>query len=143
MRLDPATCRRLLAEARVAHLATTGAAGPHIVPIVFAVEGDTIVSVVDDKPKTTRRLLRLRNLETDPRATVLVDRYDEDWSRLWWVRADGVATVSWDDAEVAEALPALRRRYPQYVDTEPPGPLIRITVQRMTGWAADPSATTP
>src|SRR6185295_2161566 len=77
------------ALARVAHLATVGPGGrPHLVPCTFALVDDHIVSVVDEKPKSTKALRRLSNIRNDPRVSMLVDRYDEDWRRLWWVRAD-------------------------------------------------------
>ena len=87
------TARERFASARVARLATTGPDGPHIVPIVFALAGDTIYHAVDHKPKRTTALKRLANLRADPRASVLADAYDEDWTRLWWARADGVARI--------------------------------------------------
>ena len=90
MRLAEDEARRRLAAARVARLATVGGPGsPHLVPVTFAVAGDRIYSAVDAKPKTTRDLRRLRNIRADPRVAVLADHYDEDWSRLWWARADG------------------------------------------------------
>src|SRR4051794_4921374 len=92
------TPRERFAAARVARLATSG---PHIVPICFALDGDTIWSAVDAKPKRTRALRRLENIARDPRVSVLTDHYDDsDWSRLWWARADGTATVH-DDAPAA------------------------------------------
>ena len=81
-------------DARVARLATVDATGqPHIVPVTFAHNDNTIVIAVDHKPKSTRNLKRLRNIEANPKVTLLVDHYDEDWSQLWWVRADGTAEV--------------------------------------------------
>jgi PPOX class probable F420-dependent enzyme len=118
------------ADARVARLATVGADGaPHLVPIVFAVTGEVIHSAVDAKPKRHRRLRRLANIAHEPRVSVLVDHYDDDWSLLWWVRADGVARVV---DESPDGLAALAAKYPQYHLTPPPGPYLRIAV---TGWA--------
>lgn len=126
----------LFASARVARLATVREDGsPHLVPIVFAVAGDVIYSAVDGKPKRTRSLRRLANIAAEPRVSVLADHYEDDWSRLWWVRADGVARVH--DASPA-ALAALTARYPQYRDTPPPGPFLEITVDRWSAWTADP-----
>jgi PPOX class probable F420-dependent enzyme len=120
------------ASARVARLATVGADGvPHLVPIVFAVTGDVIHTAVDAKPKRTNRLRRLANIAANPRVCVLADHYEEDWSALWWVRADGVARVR---DESPEALAALVARYPHYRDTPPPGPFVQITVDRWTAW---------
>ena len=142
MRLNPATCQRLLSDARVARLATIGPAGPHIVPIVFALAGDTVVSVIDDKPKATRRLQRLANLAADPRASLLADVYDDDWDLLWWVRVDGQASVRPEPDALEAALAALRPRYPQYRTAPPSGPVIELHVQRWSGWAATPAAIT-
>ena len=92
--MDDAELRRRFASSPVARLATARPDGqPHVVPVVFALVGDTIYTAVDAKPKSTLRLQRLVNLQSDPRCALLVDRYDDDWSQLWWVRADGVASV--------------------------------------------------
>jgi PPOX class probable F420-dependent enzyme len=120
------------AAARVARLATVGAdGGPHLVPIVFAVAGDLIHTAVDAKPKRHRRLRRLDNIAHQPRVSVLADHYDDDWTRLWWVRADGVARVT--DTSAA-GLAALRAKYPQYEQTPPAGPFITVEVSRWTAW---------
>lgn len=136
MKLDTATCRRLFASAQVARLATRGAERPHLVPIVFAADEDTIVSIVDDKPKSTTRLQRLANLSQHPEATLLVDHYDADWSRLWWVRADVTGRVASAPAEVAAIATRLAQRYQQYRERPPTGPAIVFEVARWTGWAA-------
>jgi PPOX class probable F420-dependent enzyme len=126
------TPAELFATARVARLATVDATGaPHVVPMVFAVVGDRIHTAVDSKPKRTRALRRLANIAAEPRVTVLADHYDEDWTRLWWVRADGTARVHDGDAE---ALAALTARYPQYREAAPAGPFIEITVARWSSW---------
>jgi PPOX class probable F420-dependent enzyme len=118
--------------ARVARLATVTPEGaPHLVPIVFALVGDVIHTAVDGKPKRHNRLRRLANIEREPRVCVLADHYDDDWSQLWWVRADGLATIT----DVAE--PALIARYPQYATQPPPGPYLRIQVTSWSGWAGD------
>ncbi|WP_328470459.1 TIGR03668 family PPOX class F420-dependent oxidoreductase [Actinoplanes sp. NBC_00393] len=117
------------AAARVARLATVRPDGsPHLVPIVFALLGDVISTAVDGKPKRHRQLQRLANIAHEPRVSVLADHYDEDWSALWWVRADGLATV------VEEPESALLERYPQYAEMAPPGPFLRIRVERWTAW---------
>ncbi|HVX55307.1 TIGR03668 family PPOX class F420-dependent oxidoreductase [Nocardioides sp.] len=130
--MTPAQARERFAAARVARLATVCADGsPHLVPVVFAVVGDQIVTAVDHKPKTTTRLRRLANIAAEPRVALLADEYDEDWSRLWWARADGRARV------VAEHdLAPLVARYPQYRDRVPSGPVILIDVERWSGWTA-------
>jgi PPOX class probable F420-dependent enzyme len=128
--------RRRFAAARVARLATVGAdSQPHIVPIVFAVAGETIYSVVDAKPKRTTELRRLHNVGANPRASVLADHYDDtDWDALWWVRADGVArAIGLDESEAASAVQLLARRYPQQ---RPLGPVLAVDVERWSGWAA-------
>jgi len=126
------SARRAFASVPVARLATVREDGsPHLVPIVFAVAGDVIHSAVDAKPKRTRALLRLANIAAEPRVSVLADHYEADWSRLWWVRADGHARVL--DASPT-ALAALTARYPQYRETPPPGPFLEITVERWSSW---------
>jgi PPOX class probable F420-dependent enzyme len=122
------------AAARVARLATVAVDGsPHVVPIVFAVDGDTIYSAVDGKPKRSRQLRRLANIAAQPRVSVLVDRYDEDWSQLWWVRADGAATVH-DSSPTARQL--LSAKYPQYSGVSLDGPFLHIAVARWSDWSA-------
>jgi PPOX class probable F420-dependent enzyme len=119
------------ASARVARLATVTPDGaPHLVPIVFAVVGDVIHTAVDGKPKRHRNLRRLANIAHEPRVSVLADFYDDDWSRLWWVRADGRAAVT------GEPEPALLARYPQYAVQPPPGPFLRIEVTAWHAWSA-------
>jgi PPOX class probable F420-dependent enzyme len=141
MRLDEATCRERLAGARHGYLATTGAdAQPHVVPVTFALLGDEVMTAVDQKPKTTTALRRLRNVDENPRVAVLADRYDEDWTRLWWVRADGVAIVEDGGPVFDAALTALANRYPQYRDDPPRGPVLRVRVEHWTGWAYSPNA---
>ena len=123
--------RERFVTARVARLAT---AGPHVVPVCFAIDADTIWIAVDGKRKRTRQLQRLKNIERDPHVSLLVDHYDDnDWSRLWWARADGRAQVL--DAAPA-ALELLQRRYAQYAADPPAGPFIEVSVERWTTWAA-------
>ena len=131
--------RARFAQARVARLATVTPAGaPHLVPVVFALVGDTIVSAVDHKPKSTTRLRRLENIAAEPRVCLLVDAYDEDWSQLWWARADARAEVlSEPDAELRAALV---ERYRPYDDAPPRGPYVVISVERWSGWSAAPAA---
>jgi PPOX class probable F420-dependent enzyme len=128
---DPA---ERFAAARVARLATVRRDGaPHLVPITFALVGDVIYSAVDAKPKRHTRLQRLANIAHEPRVSVLVDRYDDDWTALWWVRADGVARVAPSSPAALEALTA---KYPQYRATPPPGPFVEIQVGRWSAWSA-------
>ena len=129
--------RRRLGAARVARLATVSADGrPHLVPITFAADGDLVYTAVDAKPKTTTRLRRLSNIRGNQRVAVLADHYDEDWSALWWVRADGEAAILDDPAAMAGPVRLLAGRYSQYRDHPPPGPVIAIRVDHWTGWSA-------
>lgn len=148
-RMDPALARRCFAAARVARLATVDDLGcPHLVPIVFATDGaDHVVTAVDRKPKSTARLRRLHNIEVTPAVCLLADGYAEDWSTLWWVRADGGARIVPPDApdlatreEYEAALVRLRAKYPQYRDDPPAGPVIVVAVHDWTGWQADPAS---
>jgi PPOX class probable F420-dependent enzyme len=138
--MTPAEARSRFAAARVARLATADARGrPHLVPIAFAVAGVTIYSTVDAKPKRTRALRRLANVRENPAVSLLVDHWDEeDWERLWWVRADGDGRVL-DPAEpeAARAVELLRERYPRQRDA---GEVLAVDVARWSGWAADDGA---
>ena len=137
VKADGDWARMRFAQARVARLATVSAEGvPHLVPITFAVLGDTIVSAVDHKPKSTTRLRRLSNIAANPSVSVLVDDYHDDWTRLWWARADGLARAVLDGPQFGTAVAALVRRYAQYRDLAPAGPVIVIDVSRWSGWAA-------
>ena len=132
--------RERFAAGRVARLATLTADGrPHLVPVTFVLErpSDVVWIVVDAKPKSTRRLRRLANIEADPRVSLVVDHYEEDWDRLWWVRADGTASVEEVSTVAGDAaLIALRAKYPQEADADRLGPLIRVEVQRWASWSA-------
>ena len=129
--------RGIVAAARVARLATVDADGrPHLVPICFVLLDATVYSAVDHKPKRTTRLRRLANLAATGHACLLVDHYDEDWTALWWVRLDGTGRVVTDPAEAARAVGALARKYPQYAQRPPEGPVLAVDVARWTGWSA-------
>jgi len=134
--------RALLASEPVARLATIARDGrPHLVPVCFALldepAGPVLAMSVDEKPKRPGRLARIANLQNDPRATLLVDRYDDDWSRLAWVRLDVDAVVLERGASWPEALAALRARYPQYrtMDLEAL-PVVRFVPVRIVSWFA-------
>jgi PPOX class probable F420-dependent enzyme len=134
--VDDGEVRRRFASARIARLATVGADGrPHAVPVCFAVDGDTIYFAVDGKPKVTRDLKRLRNIAANPAVSILVDHYEEDWSKLWWVRVDGAARTVTDAAESKKAIRLLADRYPQYRRSPPAGPVVSISIGRVTGWS--------
>jgi PPOX class probable F420-dependent enzyme len=130
--------RRRFAASRVARLATADLSRqPHLVPIVFVVEHDRIYSAVDHKPKRTTRLRRLANVTRNPAVAVLADHYDEDWTTLWWVRADGAARVLDDaDPEAHRAIALLRERYSAYAERPPTGPVMAVDVRRWSGWTA-------
>lgn len=137
MRLSPAQARHRFAASPVARLATVRPDGaPHVVPVVFALEDEVVSIAVDHKPKRSTRLQRLANLRAEPRCSLLVDHYDDDWSHLWWVRADGDAEVVDEPAPDHPRLQALVRRHPPYRDRPPAGPLILVEVRRWSGWAA-------
>jgi PPOX class probable F420-dependent enzyme len=136
--MTPDEARSRFAAARVARLATVGVHGqPHVVPITFVVDGDRIVTAVDAKPKRPERLRRIENIAAHPLVALLVDHYDEDWRRLWWVRADGRARVVDDGPEANRAFELLRDRYPQYASVELTGPAIVVSVERWVGWSAE------
>jgi PPOX class probable F420-dependent enzyme len=128
--------RKRVASARVGRLATIDPDGrPNVVPFVFALEGDTLYSSVDEKPKRTRELRRLENLRRDPRFTVLVDHYEEDWPRVWWVRVRGMGRVIDEGPEREHALELLSRKYEQYSAEAPQGPVIALKAEDWRGWA--------
>jgi PPOX class probable F420-dependent enzyme len=136
VRLSSEEARKRFATNPVARLATISArVRPHLVPIVFVVAGEVIYTSVDAKPKTTTALRRLANIAANPAVTVLVDRYGDDWTQLWWARADGDARVA-EGAEAEAAIRLLTARYHQYERQPPPGPVIAIDVARWSGWSA-------
>ncbi|MFJ1557820.1 TIGR03668 family PPOX class F420-dependent oxidoreductase [Streptomyces mirabilis] len=139
--MDEKEARRRFVAARVARLATVDAEGrPHLVPLVFAARGGEIVTAVDHKPKRSPRLRRLRNIAAHPAVCLLVDAYDEDWERLWWVRAEGDARVlpPGTQDEYTVAIDLLREKYAQYRQRPPDGPVIAVTVHGWHGWRAAP-----
>jgi PPOX class probable F420-dependent enzyme len=135
--MDEPELRRRVASSPVARLATVRADGhPHVVPVCFALDDDRIVSVVDQKPKRTTALRRLDNVRTHPAVSLLVDHYDDDWTRLWWVRVDGTGTVRDSGPEYESAIDLLAAKYGQYRDLRPAGAVLEITVLRWQGWSA-------
>jgi PPOX class probable F420-dependent enzyme len=126
-----------LAAARIARLATTDPDGrPHLVPIVFALEGATLYSAVDHKPKRSRTLRRIENARARPQVTVLVDNYEEDWERLWWMRLRGTARVLDDGEERDRAIALLADKYPQYRGAPPDGPVLAVDIGEVRTWSA-------
>jgi PPOX class probable F420-dependent enzyme len=126
-----------LTAARVARLATIDPDGrPHLVPIVFAVDGGTLYSAVDHKPKRSRTLRRIENARARPDVTVLVDHYEEDWRRLWWIRVRGRARVLDDGEERERALSLLAEKYEQYRSQRPDGPVLAVDITEVRDWRA-------
>jgi PPOX class probable F420-dependent enzyme len=128
--------RRRLAAARIARLATVREDGrPHLVPIVFAVDGDDVYAIADPKPKRGLDLLRHRNIAVNPAVSLLVDEYEESWERIWWVRADGMARIVEAGPERDKAIELLRAKYPQYATwTTPFGAAMVMRLSRVTSW---------
>jgi coenzyme F420-0:L-glutamate ligase / coenzyme F420-1:gamma-L-glutamate ligase len=138
-----AEARRFLEAHRVGHLATAGADGaPHVVPVCYALDDAALYFVADEKPKRrpARELLRLRNLRDNPRAAMVVDDYDDDWTRLAYVLVRGPAHLVDEPAAHAAALRLLRGRYPQYramtLDDPVRNPVVRIEPARVVVWRA-------
>jgi PPOX class probable F420-dependent enzyme len=133
--VDQATARRRLADARIGRLATTTAgAHPHIVPCCFVLDDNTVYSAVDAKPKSTLNLRRLQNVQAHAACSLLVDHYDEDWTTLWWVRVDGKGRVIETGQEREHALGLLQRKYEQYRNSPPPGPVIAVAIESWRLW---------
>ena len=133
--MTPREARARFESKPIARLATVTPGGrPHLVPVTFALDGDTIYTAIDAKPKRGSTLQRVTNVATNPHVTLLVDEYDDDWRRLWWVRADGLASVEETGPRV---LSLLRGRYEQYRAVAITGPVIAVMVDRWVGWTAE------
>ena len=130
--------RHFVAGARVARLATASADGaPHVVPVCFVLAAGLVYIALDEKPKRVapRRLRRVRNIAANPRVQLLVDRYDEDWSRLAFVQLSGSAALMEGGAEHSDALALLRAKYPQYREMAlEKRPVIRVVVEGVASW---------
>jgi len=138
--IDPGL-RRRITQARVGHLATSDGTRPTVIPVCFVLLGDTLYQAIDAKPKSVapRRLRRVRNIQANPEAALLVDDYLENWRRLWWVLLHGRARLVEDGAEQQRAIAALRRKYPQYRTTTPLAAdalVIALDVRRLRHWQA-------
>jgi PPOX class probable F420-dependent enzyme len=121
----------------VARLATTDPDGrPHLVPIVFALEDNTLYSAVDRKPKRSSTLRRIENARERPEVTILVDQYEENWARLWWIRLRGRARVLDEGSERERALALLAEKYPQYRKEPPDGPVLAVDVADVREWTS-------
>ena len=133
--VDQPAALLLLAEARVAVLGTITPEGrPHLVPCCFVLDGDTIYSAVDAKPKTTPRLRRLDNLRSNPAAALLVDHYEDDWRQLWWIRVDGSGQIMEQGPRRTHAITLLAAKYEQYGAEPPPGPVWALNIERWRMW---------
>ncbi len=132
--------RRLVADARVARMATIDPDGrPHLVPLVFALDGEILYSSIDEKPKRTPRVRRLANIRANPdRVTVLVDHYEEEWPQLWWVRLRGTGRVLEEGPERDRGIGLLVEKYPQCRDSLPRGAVIALDVTEWRGWSWRP-----
>jgi PPOX class probable F420-dependent enzyme len=128
--------QELVRAAPVARLATVRPGGrPHIVPVTFALAApDLLVTAVDHKPKRSMSLQRLHNIEANPAVSVLIDHYEPDWDRLWWVRLDGDARVVTAEPERTALVEPLRRKYEQYAARPPEGPVIVVSLVRVVSW---------
>jgi PPOX class probable F420-dependent enzyme len=129
--------RARVSAARVARLATVRPDGtPHIVAVTFALDGDIVVSAIDHKPKRTQELQRLRNLDERPTASLLVDHYEDDWSKLWWVRLDLEVEIVRDGPRRTDLLEPLVGKYADYRVVAPQGPVLVMAVRSTTSWSA-------
>jgi PPOX class probable F420-dependent enzyme len=134
---QPIVLRELISTSRVARLGTLDPDGRvHLVPVVFALEGDTLYTAVDAKPKRSRTLQRIENARARADVTVLLDHYDEDWERLWWVRLRGHARVLDEGEEAAHALELLEAKYERYRRDQPGPPVLAVDIEEWRGWAA-------
>ena len=129
---------RLLAGARIGHLSTADTVGAaHVIPICYAFDGDSIYSVLDQKPKRTSltRLRRVKNILANPQVALVVDHYEEDWSRLWYILVTGHAELMLEGDEREQAIVKLREKYQQYRDMDiDTNPVIKITPDKVVSW---------
>lgn len=137
--MDDAGAYARLSASPIGHLVTVRPEGaPHIVPVTFAIVGSRVVTAIDHKPKSTVRLQRLANIETNPSVSFMVDHYSDDWEQLWWVRVDGDAEIMNAGSVFDSAIGALRAKYHQYRQVTLDGPVISITTDRIRYWESTP-----
>jgi PPOX class probable F420-dependent enzyme len=139
--IDPGL-RRRIARARVGHLATSDGTRPSVVPVCFVLLGDTLYQAIDAKPKSVNagQLRRVKNIQANPKAALLIDHYVEDWRRLWWVLLHGRARLVATGPEQERAIKSLRRKYVQYRTTTPLMSnvlVIALDVRRLRHWQAN------
>jgi PPOX class probable F420-dependent enzyme len=133
--MDLLLAKQRVHEARVGRLGTITLDGrPHLVPVCFALLDEVVYTAVDTKPKSTLELRRLQNIEANPVTCMLVDHYDEIWTRLWWVRLDGSARIVRSGPEAERAKNALSAKYPQYETVAIPGPVIAFEIAAWAVW---------
>jgi PPOX class probable F420-dependent enzyme len=143
MAMLPARVRRRIAAARVGHFATSDGHRPSLVPVCFVLLGDTVYHAIDDKPKSrpTSRLRRVANIRINPNAALLVDHYEEDWTRLWYALLRGCCRLIANGSEQRRAIVALRRKYPQYRESVPLSPdalIIALDIAQFAEWVSAP-----
>jgi PPOX class probable F420-dependent enzyme len=127
----PAKASQIVAEARRAVLATVDGEGrPHVVPVCYAIRADELVTAIDHKPKSGRKLARVANIEANGRAAVLLDRWSEEWHRLGWVMVRGTARLEQPGSADAQLL----QRYRQYREAPPRGPVIAVRPEHISWW---------
>jgi len=133
---------RFLRSARTGHLATADATGqPHVIPVCYVFDGESVYSVLDAKPKTTplSQLRRVRNILANPRVSLVVDHYEEDWTSLQYVMVTGDAGLLESGEEWARAIVMLREKYPQYQQMDlAQSPVIKIVPSRFVPWSSQP-----
>ncbi|HXJ78719.1 MAG TPA: TIGR03668 family PPOX class F420-dependent oxidoreductase [Candidatus Methylomirabilis sp.] len=136
----PASVAGFIADARVGRLATADASGqPHVVPICYAFDGESLYSAIDAKPKTSgpRGLKRIRNISANPKVSVVIDRYDEDWMRLRYVIIQGQARILTDGGDFTRGVDLLLAKYPQYRTMgldRATGLMIKVEAAQVTAW---------
>jgi PPOX class probable F420-dependent enzyme len=142
--MEPDEMRRRVDSARVGRFATVTPEGaPHVVPFVFVLDGSTLYTSVDEKPKSSRDLKRIRNIRSNPRVEVVVDHYEEPWEAIWWVRLSGRGEILTEGAERDRALTLLAEKYVEYRDAPPQGDVVAVRIGRWRGWSYRPVESGP